>query len=150
MTKTFSQFEPGEKFATKAKTITPTDIDIFARITRCDDRMFLDEEFAKSKGFKTRLAPGALTFSVAIGLLEQSGHIDDVLAYMGANKLWFTAPVHPYDILHVEGELLDKRITKDGERGIIHYKWVTKNQRGETVIEAENTCMFAVHPTWLS
>jgi len=148
MTKTVSQFEPGEKFITKSKIITPTDIDTFARITSYDDRMFLDEEFAKSKGFKTRIVQGGLTFSVAIGLLEHSGFIDDVIAYLGSNKLWFSALVYPYDILTVEGELLDKRITKDGERGIIHYKWVAKNQRGEMVIEAENTCMFAVHPTW--
>jgi acyl dehydratase len=148
MTKTFSQFEPGEKFITKSRIITPADIDIFARITGYDDRFFLDAEFAKSLGFKTRFAPGGLTFCVSIGLLAHSGHIDDVIAYMGANKLWFTTPVYPYDILHVEGELIDRRITKDPERGIIHYKWLTKNQRDETVIDAENTCMFLVNLPW--
>ena len=107
--------------------------------------MFLDEEYAKSKGWKTRIVQGGLTFSMSIGLLENSGLIDDIIAYLGTDKLKFITPVYPHDILTVDGELLDKRISKDGGRGIIHYKWTTKNQKGEAVVEGENTCMFEVH-----
>jgi acyl dehydratase len=148
MTKTISQFQPGEKFITKSRFVTATDVDTFARITGYDDLMFLDEEHAKSKGWKTRIVQGGLVFSMSIGLLENSGLIDDVIAYLGTDNLKFPAPVYPHDILTVDGELLDKRITKDGERGIIHYKWITKNQKGETVVEGVNTCMFKVHESY--
>ena len=146
MVKLMSQCEPGEKFTTGSQIITATDIETFARITKYDLPAFLDEKYAQSKGFKTRMAQGGLTFSVSIGLMDSSGILDDAIALVGANNIKFLAPVYAYDTIAVEIELLDKRMTKDGKRGILTLKLVTKNQNGEPVAEGEHIEMFRVNP----
>ena len=146
MVKLMSQCEPGEKFTTGSQIITATDIETFARITKYDLPAFLDEKYAQSKGFKTRMAQGGLTFSVSIGLMDSSGILDDAIALVGANNIKFLAPVYAYDTIAVEIELLSKRITKDGKRGILTLKLVTKNQNGEVVAEGEHLEMFRMNP----
>ena len=146
MVKLMSQCEPGEKFTTGSQIITATDIETVARITKYDLPAFLDEKYAQSKGFKTRMAQGGLTFSVSIGLMDSSGILDDAIALVGANNIKFLAPVYAYDTIAVEIELLSKRITKDGKRGILTLKLVTKNQNGEVVAEGEHLEMFRMNP----
>lgn len=144
MRKTLSRFVPGERAVTNTKIITPTDVETFANMTRNAMPLFLDEKYAQSLGWRTRLVPGPLTFSCAIGLMEESGLLDDVMAFMATDKVRFTAPVYPYDSLTVHVELLSKKQTKDGTRGLVNYRWAGKNQEDKTVIEGENTCMYKV------
>jgi len=144
MNKRLSQFEPGEKTTTKTKIITLTDVETFANMTRNALPLFLDEKCAQSLGWRTRLVPGPLTFSCAIGLMEDAGLLDDVMAFMASDKIRFTAPVYPYDSLTIQVELISKKLTKDRTRGLVNYRWVGKNQEDKTIIEGENTCMFKV------
>lgn len=73
--------------------------------------MFLSEEAARAAGWKTQVVPGLLTFSIAVGLLIQSGYIRDVIAFMGTDKVRFHAPVYPYDSIRVETQVLSKKRT---------------------------------------
>ena len=88
--------------------------------------------------------PGLLSFSIAVGLLIQSGFISDVIAFLGTDKVRFNAPVYPYDSIRVEAEVLSKKKTKN-ENWICSYKWIIRNQNDEAVAEGENTCMFKQH-----
>lgn len=144
MPKTLSQSEPGSKFTTPSKIITQTEEELFCLLTENKLGIFLSEEAAKAKGWEGRIIPGPLTFSISIGLMESSGILDDVLAFLGCDELRFVSPVHVGDTLHVEVELLEKRLTKAGDRGTIHYKWRTVNQHGKDVVRGTNTCMFKV------
>lgn len=142
--KPFSQCEPGTKIVTQQKIVTVADISQFCEITKQDLPMFLDEKEARANGWPAPLVPGVYTFSCSVGLMEQSGILADVLAFMGTDELRFTNPVFPGDILHVEAELLSKRLTKSGDRGLVNYKWETYKQDGTLVASGTNTCMFKV------
>lgn len=142
MAKTLSQAEPGEKFVTPAKIITQTDEELFCVTTENKLGIFLSDSAAQAKGWNKRIVPGALTFSISIGLMESSGILDDVMAFLGTDELRFVAPVYIGDTLQVEVELLEKRITKAGDRGTVHYRWQTYNQDGKVVARGINTCMF--------
>ena len=144
MPKTLSQAEPGEKFITPAKIITQTEEEFFCVTTENKLAIFLADAAAQAKGWDKRIVPGALTFSVSIGLMESSGILDDVLAFLGTDELRFIAPVYLEDTLHVEVELLEKRLTKAGDRGTVRYRWQTINQNGKEVARGINTCMFKV------
>ncbi len=144
MPKTLSQSEPGEKFITPAKVITQTEEELFCALTENKLAIFLSDTAAQAKGWNRRLVPGALTFAVSIGLMESSGILDDVLAFLGTDELRFVAPVFLGDTLQVEVELLEKRLTKAGDRGTVHYKWHTYNQEKKEVARGINTCMFKV------
>ena len=141
MQKHIQNMEVGDKFVTKSRVITRTDLELYAISTGDTHPMFLSEEYARSVGWKTQLVPGLLSYSIAVGLLIQSGFIANVIAYMGTDKMRFLAPVYPYDTIRIEAEILSKRETKKGNR-ICSYKWVIRNQNDEAVTEGENTCMF--------
>jgi len=130
--------EAGDRFITKSRVITKTDLELYAISTGDTHPMFLSEEQAKDAGWKTQLVPGLLTFSIAVGLLIQSGFISDVKAFLGTDKVKFNSPVYPYDTIRVETEVLSKKQTKSGD-WICSYKWIVRNQNDVAVAEGENT-----------
>ncbi|MFC2040785.1 MaoC family dehydratase [Chloroflexota bacterium] len=138
MQKHIQNMEVGDRFVTKSRVITKTDLELYAISTGDTHPMFLSEEHAQSFGWKTQLVPGLLSYSIAIGLLIQSGFVSDVKAYMGTDKMRFLAPVYPYDTIRVETEVLSRKETKKGDL-VCSYKWVIKNQKGEATAEGENT-----------
>ncbi len=144
MAKTLSQSEIGATFKTAAKVITQSEQELFCAITENKLPMFLSDGAAHAKGWDRRLAPGVLTFSVAVGLMETSGILEDVVAFLGTDELRFVAPVHIGDTIHVEVALKEKRFSKGGSRGTVHYEWRAVNQHGNDVVRAKNTCMFKV------
>ena len=137
--KTISQGRSGEKFVTDIKTITAEEQKQFCHITANTLPIFLTDEAAQAKGWARRLVPGAMTMSCSIGLMEQAGLLDDVIAFMAMDKLRYLAPVYIGDTLHVEVAFIEKKPVKDGSRRIIMYKFQTVNQDGQPVLEAQNT-----------
>lgn len=144
MTKTLSEAEPGEKFLTASKVLTAGEEELFCAITENNLPIFLNDGAAQAKGWPSRIVPGVFTLSCSVGLMEQAGLLDDVVAHVALDELRFLAPVKPGDTIQVEIELISKQLTKDGERGLVHYHWTTFNQEGRSVIKARNTCMFKV------
>ena len=142
--KPFSECEPGTKIVTQQKIITTSDISLFCSMTKQDLAMFLDDETARKNGWPKAIVPGVYTFSCSVGLMESSGMLADVVAYMGVDEVRFSNPVFAGDIIHVEAELLSKRLTKAGDRGLVNYKWETYKQDGTLVVSAKNTCMYRV------
>ena len=142
--KPFSECEPGTKMVSQQKIITEADISLFCTMTKQDLGMFLHPETARLNGWPKPIVPGVYTLSCTVGLMESSGILADVVAYMGVDEVRFSNPVFAGDILHVESELLSKRLTKSGDRGLINYKWETYKQDGTLVASGKNTCMYRV------
>jgi acyl dehydratase len=138
MQEPIQEMDVGDKFETKPRVITRTDLELYAISTGDTHPMFLSEEAAQASGWKTQLVPGLLTFSIAVGLLIQAGYIRDVMAFMGADKVRFNAPVYPYDTVKVETEVLSKERTGTGN-WICTYSWLVRNQNDEAVAQGENT-----------
>ena len=137
--KTISQGKLGEKYETASKTITEEAHAQFCEITANDLPLFTSDEVAQAKGWKQRLVPGVMTMSLSVGLMEQAGLLDDVIAFMGADRLKYLAPVYIGDTLRVEIDFLEKKPLKDGSRHAIIYKFKTYNQHNKAVLEAQNT-----------
>ena len=144
MQQTLSKSEIGETFATGAKVITEADEEAFCAITENNLPMFLSDAAARAKGWEKRIVPGVFTFSVAIGLMESSGLLDDVVAFLGTDDLRFVKAAYIGDTIHVEVELKDKKFSKGGSRGTVHYEWRALNQHRQDIVRGTNTCMFKV------
>jgi len=139
METTISQGKPGDKFKTGEKYVSEEEEVTFCEITGNILPIFLSDEAARAKGWEKRLVPGVFTLSCSIGLMEQAGLLDDVIAFMAVEKLRYLAPVYIGDSIYVEVELLQKKSIKEGTRNIITYKFTTYNQNGKPVLEAVNT-----------
>jgi acyl dehydratase len=139
MSTTISQGRPGDKFKTGSKFISEDEEIKFCEITLNLLPIFLSDAAAQKKGWKKRLVPGALTLSCSIGLMEQAGLLDDVIAFMALDKLRYLAPVYIGDTIYVEVEFIEKKGVKEGTRDLINYKFTTYNQHDKPVLEAVNT-----------
>jgi acyl dehydratase len=135
---TFEQHTIGQTFKTLGRTVSETDIVNFVNLAGFTEPLFMDMEYvARESVFKGRVAPGVLTFALSEGLVMQTGLIHGTgMAYLGS-EIRIAAPVLAGDTLTVNIEITDKRETKKSDRGIVTYRHVVTNQRGETVLEAD-------------
>jgi acyl dehydratase len=137
----FEEFSQGDKFTTRSRVVTGTDMDIFAALTGATNPLFLSEEFGKRQGFKGRIAPGILILALAVGAQYSMGLFDHIIAFLGIDKLRFLGPVYPGDTIQYNVQVIEKRETERKDRGIIVFRWVGQNQDEKPVLEAEETFM---------
>ena len=128
----------GATYRTLGRTVSETDIVNFVNLGGFNEPVFMDMEFvARESVFKRRAAPGALTFSLSEGLIMQTGLIHGTgMAWLGG-EIKVVAPVLEGDTIRVEVEVVDKRETSKADRGIVTYRHLVLNQRGEVVLEAK-------------
>lgn len=135
---TFEGHEIGKKFTTLGRTVSETDIVTFVNLAGFTEPLFMDMEYvARESVFRSRIAPGALTFALSEGLIIQTGLLHGTgIAYLGS-EIRLVAPVVAGDTIRVEVEVADKRETKKPDRGVVTYHHRVLNQRGEMVLEAK-------------
>jgi len=128
----------GEKFISPARTITETDIVIFAGLTGDWHHLHTDVQYAAKTPFKERIAHGMLTLSLGMALPFRLGPYSSFLprsfiAFYGMDSVRFTGPTKIGDTIHCEVEVTD--ITDKGlERGVLTTQKKILNQRGELLV----------------
>ncbi|SDY92013.1 3-hydroxybutyryl-CoA dehydratase [Proteiniborus ethanoligenes] len=132
--KTIQELKLGEK-AFFQKTITETDVYLYAGITGDLNPAHINEEYAKDTFFKSRIAHGMLTaglISAVLGMkLPGPGTI-----YMG-QELKFTAPVRIGDTIKAEVEVTEI-VT---EKNRLKLRTTCINQNGDIVLDGVATVM---------
>jgi 3-hydroxybutyryl-CoA dehydratase len=129
--RTFDQYNLGDTWVSRGRTITETDLVNFAGVSGDFFSLHTDEEYAKGTPFGQRIAHGLLVLSVSTGLMDLVPGI--VQAFYGIDRLRFTAPTFIGDTVHVELEVLEKHERKSG--GLLTVDMKVKKQTEETVIQ---------------
>ena len=133
----FEEFEVGARYRTLARTVSDFEILQFVTLTGFTEPLFMDMEYIRRESvFKTRVAPGVLTFGLAEGLTLQTGILHGTGLALLSYDVRVLAPVLAGDTIAVEIEVLDRRETKKPDRGVVTFRHRVSNQRGETVMEA--------------
>ena len=133
----WEEWEINAEFESSARTVTESDIVMFAGLSGDYNPLHIDEEFCKKTQFGTRIAHGPLVYAIAAGLLFQLHLYDDTLiAFLGFDSLKFTKPVKAGDTIHARIKVLEKRETSNPERGVMKRQLQVLNQRGEVVQDA--------------
>ena len=128
--KTYDQLEVGEE-ASFSKTITETDVYLFAGISGDFNPLHVNEEFAKLTPFKTRIVHGALPQSLMAPVLGMKlPGLGTVLVEMHCR---FKAPTFFGDTITAVARVAEKIQGKKWVRMAL--TWT--NQRGEKVAEGE-------------
>ena len=133
--KHWDELKIGDRFKSWGRTITDADIVNFINATGMLEVLFTDAEFrAKSSAIPGRVAPAALIYSVAEGMLFITLIQGTGLAFLNA-EINVKGPVVAGDTIHVEVEVTDVRPTsKNDGRGLVRTHNEVINQRGEVVL----------------
>jgi len=137
----FEDLELGSVFLSPGRTVTETDIVIFAGLSADYNMLHTDAEYSKNTVFGERIAHGLLGLAIASGLFtrtELNRMLNEtVVAMLGINSWRFTAPIKIGDTVHLEIEITSKKETSKPDRGVVAFKRRLINQRGEVVQEGE-------------
>ena len=130
--KTIKELQVGE-FAEFSKTVSESDVYLFAGITGDLNPAHIDEEYAQKTFFETRIAHGLLSagfISAVIGMkIPGPGTI-----YL-KQELKFLAPVNIGDTVTAKAEVVE--IIADKNRVILHTSCT--NQEGKLVLNGKAT-----------
>lgn len=146
--KYFDELYEGEKIITAARTMTETDVVMFAATTGDYNPVHTDAEFMKKSQYGQRIVHGLLGLSVSQGLLFRTGILDgSAIAFAGIDEIKFTAPIKIGDTIHGEVTVAKLAPSKSKpDRGIVYFDYKLVNQRGEIVQSSIQKIMLKKKP----
>ncbi len=142
----WNDLEVGQQFRTVGRTVTEADIVNFIGCTGMLEVLFTDMEYLAEHGpMKGRVAPAALAYAFAEGLLVQSTMQHTGLAFLNM-ELNVKGPTCAGDTIHVEVEVIEIKPTRKGRALVRTFNNIV-NQKGETVITYNPLRMIAGRET---
>ena len=127
-----SEFTVGEKFTTLSRTVTETDVILFAGISGDNNPIHTDQTYAEKLPFGNRIAHGLLGAAIATGLWGRLGLVDGS-AIAALDTYWkFVGSIPIGDTIHCEIEVKEaKQSSSKPERGILNIEYSIINQYGK-------------------
>ena len=147
----FEDFAVGDTFVTDSESVSEEQIIRFAK--EWDPQPFhTDIEAANRHELGGLIASGLHTLAVSFRLFIATQILAACnIAGAGLDNLRWPRPVRPGDILHVEVETTEVRPSRSRpDRGSVAMHYVTKNQRGEPVLEFDLVHIVRRRPTALA
>jgi acyl dehydratase len=141
----FEDIQPGEEYESPGRTVTETDIVIFAGLSGDYNVLHTDAEFMKRSIFGERIAHGLLGLAIQAGLFTRSTQAYATLAFVGLR--WkFKGPIKIGDTIKLRAKVVAKKETGKPDRGLITLQRTVLNQRGEVVQEGETDLIVERRP----
>lgn len=131
----FEDLPVGRTFRTIGRTVTEADITNFVNTTGMVEVLFTNTEFLREESdIKGRVAPGALAYTFAEGLLVQATMQHTGYAFLEM-ELKVEAPTFAGDTLHVECEVIEARRSQSRPgRGLVRTRNRVLKQDGTAVL----------------
>ena len=131
----FEDLPVGRRFKTIGRTVTEADITNFVNCTGMVEVLFTNTEFlAHESDIKGRLAPGALVYCFAEGLLVQATMQHTGFAFLHM-ELTVENPVLAGDTIHAECEIIEARRSQSRPgRGLVRTRVRVVKQDGATAL----------------
>ena len=117
----------GARYPTRERKITDADHEAFCRLVGYEVPLFLDDDYARSRGLPGRICPSHLIMSFTTA---ETGNLfrESIIALMAIENAKFLGMVRPGDTLRTEVEVVEKRDTRDARRGIVVFRDHVYNQ----------------------
>lgn len=140
MTGYFDDFALGARYPTRTRTITDADHEAYCKVTGYTVPLFLDDEYARSRGLPSRICPSHLIMSFSSAMTGDL-FIDTVIALVALDNARFLAPVRPGDTIRTECEVIEKRASSRADRGVVVFRDHVYNQHGQEVFCNDKTVL---------
>lgn len=145
----FEDFTVGRTFTSPSRTITETDVVMFAALSGDMNEIHTSEVWAREHGmFGRRVAHGLLCLGVGHALMLRLGILEGTaLALLGLEDWKFTAPVFFGDTIHVEFLVEEARASRSQpDRGVVSLQCAYKNADGVVVQQGKQVVMVRRRP----
>lgn len=138
----FGDLEPGLHFETAARTVTETDIVLFACLTGDLHPQHTDAAWAARSPYGERIAHGLLLVSYAIGLLTDAG--SRVAGLRGIGEVTFKAPGRLGDTIRLTGTITPLE-QLDETHGVVSSRCAIVEDRGLTLARLRLDLLWLAH-----
>lgn len=144
--KYFDEFRVGDEYTTQSRTVTEADIVNFSGLSWDHAAMHMDHEYASKQLFGQRIAHGMLVMTMFSGFKINTGLFDGTtLAFLGMS-VKFPKPTFIGDTITGKIRIAETKLTSSGDRGVVTSAFQVVNQRGEVVVEGEESLMMLCKP----
>jgi acyl dehydratase len=133
----FDEFTVGEEFVTPGRTLTETDVVMFAAMSGDYNELHTSEAFGKTTQFGRRIGHGLLGLAVSHGLFFRLGLVEGTaIAFLGIDSWKFEAPFFLGDTLRVKVRVAEKTPSRSKpDRGVVKFFFQVVKE-DETVIQS--------------
>ena len=141
--KFFDEWVVGDEYVTPSRTMTETDVVMFAAMSGDYNEIHTSEAFVKNGQFGKRLVHGLLGLAVSHGLLFRTGILEGTsIAFLGIDAWKFRAPIFFGDTIHVKVKVPETRASRSKpDRGVVKLFLEDINQDGTVVQSGFKTIM---------
>jgi len=138
----FSEFEVGTDFVTVRRTITETDVVMFAGLSGDYNPLHTDAVFAAKTPFGQRVAHGMLVTSISTGLAQTLGIFEGTTMALMQQTFKYVAPTFFGDTIHLKLTVANAKASSKGGKGVVTFTSEVIKQDGTVVNEGEWVVMF--------
>jgi acyl dehydratase len=142
----FEDIAVGEEYESPGRTVTETDIVLFAGLSGDYNILHTDAEFMKQSIFGERIAHGLLGLAIQAGLFTRAATQPYATLAFAGLRWRFKNPIKIGDTIHVTAKVIAKKETAKADRGLITLERTVLNQRGEVVQEGETDLLVERRP----
>jgi acyl dehydratase len=135
--KFFDDFAVGEEYVTPTRTLTETDVVLFAAMSGDYNELHTSEAFGKTTQFGKRIGHGLLGLAVSHGLFFRLGLVEGTaIAFLGIDSWKFEAPFFLGDTIRVKVQVAEKTPSRSKpDRGVIRFFFQVLKE-DQTVIQS--------------
>lgn len=133
---TYETLEVGQRAVSDGRTVTDADHGLYMMLTGGWHPIHSDEVFANSVGAGGRMVQGTFGIALALGGHLESGILqsaDPLVGALGVQEWSYLGPIFVGDTLHIEIEIVAKRLTSSNDRYIVDRAVSVVNQAGKIV-----------------
>lgn len=130
----FEDLSVGQEFETARRTVTETDLMVFAMLSSDWNAVHTDALAAGESEFGGRIVHGALGLMITTGLLQRSGMFEgSAVALLSFSDWVFDRPLRVGDTVFTRLRIAGLRRTSREDRGVINRELELVNQDGDVV-----------------
>ena len=144
----FDELELGATYHHRPRrTIGEGDNVLFTTLTMNPQSLHLDETYAKTTEFGTRIVNSLLTMSTIIGLSVSDLTERTLVANLGFTEVTFPHPVFHGDTIEASTVVLTKRLSNSRPgQGVVEFEHFGHNQHGDVVCRIRRTALMHCAP----
>ena len=141
--KYFDEWILGEEFVTATRTMTETDVVMFAAMSGDYNELHTSVEVTRGNQFGKRIVHGLLGLAVSHGLLFRTGYLEGTaIAFLGVSEWKFIAPIFFGDTIHVKVKVVETKASNSkNDRGVLKLYLEILTQDGKIVQSGYKTLM---------